>query len=200
MNFYHQLPLPQLPLCFHSCLDFDRRDLVDVVNDSQPVSYGHVYRDGEGIPQRVCRYRFGRLQDPSLCQWLYHNLPQAAQLRFMAFESSHGLFPPHIDGRRWALNYVIDTGGAGVRTQWYQQRDHSLVREHKQPGYQIDSSTEHIWWHNMQLVAEIEMLPCTWYLIRTDILHGVTDIPDQRRAISCTVPLSWAEHQLREHA
>lgn len=196
MQYYHEISLPPVPPELVPAVDFDDPSAISVVIDSQPVDYGHRYLDQQGSPWAVCRYRFGKIVDEPLLAWLRTQLPQTAGLRFMALESSRGIFPPHIDGRPWALNYIIDTGGSAVRTQWYRQHDHSVIRDGKQPGYQINRDCDHIWWHNMDLLAEVAVPPARWYLIRTTVLHGVTEISGCRKGISISASEDWVQSLL----
>lgn len=81
----------------------------------------------------------------------------------------------HIDSRRFAtLQYIIDTGGDEVHTNFYQEHGGPLYRD-TAPDLEYD---------DVDLIDTVHMKKNCWYLFRTDVLHDVTEIQSVRRHIS----------------
>jgi hypothetical protein len=89
------------------------------------------------------------------------------------------IVPPHTDGERsgcrckHVLQYLIDTGGHGVKTRWWQQNHQPLIRE------RMVTLGE-----DKTLIAETVFETGTWSLFRADIIHSVEMITGARRAFS----------------
>jgi hypothetical protein len=82
---------------------------------------------------------------------------------------------PHCDKRRWALNYVFQTGGPDVSTTLYQEKGHDLVR---QPGCRLTN------FDALDVVESVVVAPCKWHLLSTRVLHGVTNVNTVRKAVT----------------
>ena len=85
----------------------------------------------------------------------------------------------HRDRRRWALNYLIDTGGSAVTTQW-----------HQIPGVPIidvlnpETKSRALNATDVRTILQKTVEPSRWHLISTEVLHSVTGVTGRRQAVT----------------
>lgn len=182
MIFFKELNLPNVPEEYLNCLNFDDPTLIDTFIDADPVNYGQEYKTDNQV-LKVCRYRFGNILYTPLLDWLKQNISPYVTNNASVLESSHGIFPMHIDKRKYALNYLIDTGGDNVITSWHQEHGKPIFRTGKVRGKQVGDDNL-IWTHNTDLLDSVKIEKHKWYLIRTNVLHSVSHIFGTRKGIS----------------
>ena len=125
--------------------------------------------------------------EEQLGQIIYHELPWEFQswvndnitdqyLR-IKFSIHHGkIAPPHTDYlREYGINYIHVLGGDNVKTVWYQEHGHPVVRpgRHRQPDYA-----------KLTVLDEIVLPAGQWHVLRTDILHSVENLQSNRVRIA----------------
>jgi hypothetical protein len=106
--------------------------------------------------------------------------------------------PAHTDGRRGqqVLQYMFETGGADVRTAWWQEDGHTIYREvavfnNPQGSKEIDdiANEKHIAIHKMDL-AGLTLLDSAvlekghWYMLETNVIHSVHNVRNKRLALT----------------
>ena len=116
-------------------------------------------------------YRYGiTLQ---LQEWLAVNI-SAVDNRVGCQVMNSDIYP-HCDFRKWAINYILDTGGSNVITTFYKKEGKDLVGEPRSIATDIDE---------LETVLSIQIEPKKWHLLHTNILHGVTGITHSRYAVT----------------
>lgn len=97
----------------------------------------------------------------------------------------------HTDLRRlFALNYMIFTGGDGVTTSFYRDRNEDICRggtgfENKKIP-EMDTVNGAVNYDNLDCVASFQATKGKWYLLRVNALHEVDHLQSTRSSI--TVP------------
>jgi hypothetical protein len=86
-------------------------------------------------------------------------------------------FNPHTDATRgdYILNYLIDTGGTSVATQWYQQHGWPIVRN---SGIFLEN------FDNLILIHSENIPSRTWFTVNSRILHTVVGLERPRISLS----------------
>lgn len=175
MKVWVELNLPPIP---DQLLDFE----VAVPNRSVgDIGYGkkQIKEGRELVP---CSYTNSTIDYQPLLDWLHANLSLMGDRVFFQYQTA-GAHIVHTDlRRRWALNYIIETGGSNVKTAWYHQRGMPLVRGTKGPGMQTD--TGNVDYNELDKVDEIVCQQHKWYLISTGVLHDVDSVETVRKSIS----------------
>lgn len=108
---------------------------------------------------------------PDLGEWLTQNI--SIQMRLAAVQKIDDNMPPHCDKRHWAVNYLIDTGGDEVTTDFYKAPDCELL--HPPCSWQDGP---------MEKIYSIIIEPNRWHIINTRVLHGVNNVKGTRTAVS----------------
>lgn len=111
-----------------------------------------------------------------LKNWLQQNI--CADLSIAGVQIITGNVALHRDKRRWALNYLLDTGGQNVITSW-----------HRIPGVpDVDPLNPETAARALSATTEIlESLQVElhrWHLISTEVLHQVTGVEHTRIAVT----------------
>lgn len=92
-----------------------------------------------------------------LRSYLKKIFPDMTKFRYQTLRKD---IPVHIDiGRKFAINYIVSTGGTDVNTVWYKK----------------DGSTE---------VFRVKLPSNTWHKLEVDKHHNVTGITDDRVAVT----------------
>lgn len=174
MKVWVELNLPPIP---EELLLFEEEPPNRKVGD---IGYGKKQiKDGrELVP---CSYTNTTVTHQPLLDWLEKTLPIMGRV-FLQYQST-GAHIVHTDlKRRWALNYIVETGGDNVVTAWYQQHGMPLVRGTKGPGMQTD--TGNVDYSELTKVDQVVCQQHKWYLISTGVLHDVDSVETLRRSIS----------------
>ena len=152
---FSYLNLPALPLELEQlCLDnialIDNDARLNELNKKEGIGHSITY-----IPQAVQNWIFKNILVPN-----FNPIPPEMMTKTMLHVSHYikhqegtGVHPTHIDyGRKYAINYIINTGGDNVKTYWTDNSKNNIIEE---------------------LVIE----PKRWHIIKVNpAWHGVTGI------------------------
>jgi hypothetical protein len=99
---------------------------------------------------------------------------------------NNGIMLPHTDyKRKFAINYFIDTGGENVITSWYRETNKPIYnREHYHVGPKQSNGNEIVKYEDLELLDSVKCQKNKWYIIRTDVIHGVANLNGIRKFIS----------------
>jgi hypothetical protein len=184
MKYHRQVNLPPIPtelLRFRSSIDPSQVITVD------DIGYGHTHKKGNR-DLVSCRYVWAKIKDyQPLMNWLTQHIPNlnlqsvTAQMQ-ESKENKPSTHIVHSDiGRKFALNYIIDTGGDAI-TSWYQENGKPITRTKIRGGQQSDSGF--VDYNNLEILESAVLEKNKWYLIATSILHDVDNIVGSRKSIS----------------
>jgi len=151
------------------------------------IGYGYNHKKGNRSIVS-CGYVWARIKDyKPLMDWLNQTIPYLdPSLVIAQMQTSKENMPSthtvHSDiGRKFALNYIIDTGGDAI-TSWYQENGKQISRTKIQGGQQSDSGF--VDYNNLELLESAVLEKNKWYLISTNVLHDVDNIVGSRKSIS----------------
>lgn len=84
---------------------------------------------------------------------------------------------PHTDMKRgdFCIQWLITTGGDNVKTRWWKEKDKDLIRPPWTP--KLD-------YNDLDLVDEINWVPNHWGIFRTDVIHSVNGVMNERKAFA----------------
>jgi hypothetical protein len=159
--------LPPIPVEF----------LLDPIPDFSESNIGYS-DDGSGWSNTYTRW--GINQD--LTQWLQAHISSDVKMsgvQIMSWDES--VLPgerkvnPHCDYRKWALNYVYETGGENVATSFYCEKDQRILRD---PGCRIINPS------SLTALKTVVIEPNRWHIINTNVLHGVSNVETTRKAVT----------------
>ena len=184
MEYYQQLSWPRVP-----------KELLDQISfagqNTVVLDYGQrYYRDQQEI--HAPYWTTGKISSLELEAWLLENIPlpnlnrvMTSQILCQSRDPNYCEMIPHVDVMRpVAINYFIDTGGENATTTWYQEKDQPIVRKVRR-GFNPQQTFEgHVGYHDLTEIAQVQAQPNTWYLYRTDIIHGVKNLTGTRKYIS----------------
>lgn len=111
----------------------------------------------------------------SIHQWIDQHICQnwiEAGLYVIHGDQNHGTILPHTDQTRaLSLLYLLDPGGSNVRTEFWQEKNHSIHREMKTlvGDYSLLDPLKSVQWPLK-----------TWILLNTNILHSVEQMTAKR--------------------
>ena len=117
---------------------------------------------------------------PEFESWFRNNISETAKLPRFATHMNDPAHPitflaAHCDFQRnYALNYVHVPGGKKVKTVFYQEQGHPVIRGTAVVGYKAP----------LIKLAEINIPVNTWHLLRTDIIHSVEFMTSPRIRIT----------------
>jgi hypothetical protein len=118
----------------------------------------------------------------SLVEWLLTNITtnvNMAGLQKITWNdqvcAGDRIINPHCDKRKWAINYIIETGGPAVTTTFYHQPNFSVLRD---PATRVPVGTE------LKMIKQVIIEPNKWHILNTNVLHGVENVETQRQAIT----------------
>lgn len=115
----------------------------------------------------------------ALLMWLSENITK--QVNIAGIQQITGEVPPHSDKRKWALNYLIDTGGPEVHTNFLSQTGHELIREPGTRPIGVDNE--------LNVVYSKVIEPNRWHILNTNVYHSVTGVTGTRKAITVGINL-----------
>lgn len=146
---------------------------------NEHITKEHYY---QGQKVLACRCLYVNILWQSLQDWFSETVfgsKKDLTIWYTTIKNNHkntnGRMFMHIDTRRSAaLQYVIDTGGDNVRTNFYQERGGPLFQE----------TLTDLEYDDVDLIDSVHMKKNCWYLFRTDVLHDVTELENTRRHIS----------------
>lgn len=152
---FSYLNLPQIPrelelLCLKNIELIDNDPNLNKLNKLEGIGHSITY-----IPQLVQSWLMQNILLPN-----FNPIPEEMKRKTMLHVSHYikhqegtGVHPTHIDyGRKYAINYIIDTGGTDVKTFWTDDTKKQIIKE---------------------LVIE----PRRWHVIKVNpAWHGVTGI------------------------
>ena len=142
------------------------------------IKDGKSYRNSRGF-----RYTL----DQQVSDWVHQHLSdQYTDCGLSVIHGPDGLLAPHTDQtRRFAVLYTFDTGGADVRTAFYQEDGYPVERELREFGTDYDRLKE---------VHAVQFPLRTWVIMNTNVLHSVENLISDRVQIQFglnSVPSDW---------
>jgi len=110
-------------------------------------------------------------------QWVLDNIGEYSQMGSQLMRNGDA-FTPHTDGgpRRYILNYLVESGGAQVETQFLEEPEKGLIREGV--PIQIPDGS------NLVLVKSVVAPEKSWMMIFGKIVHSVVGITGKRIQLS----------------
>jgi hypothetical protein len=163
----------------------------DYANDMKPDLAGRLHpkdvvaiKDGKSYRNsRGFRYTL----DQQVSDWIHQHLSdQYTDCGLSVIHGPDGLLAPHTDQtRRFAVLYTFDTGGADVRTAFYQEHGYPVERELREFGTDYDRLKE---------VHAVQFPLRTWVIMNTNVLHSVENLVSDRIQIQFglnEVPDDW---------
>jgi hypothetical protein len=119
------------------------------------------------------------ITDIKLKTWLKFNICQDADSYTASFAQGTNNISsqlPHVDfSRRYTLNYILDTGGDNVLTNFYCEDGFNLLR--------TDIPDRSYQYKNLNLIDSVQFEPNRWHILNTKIIHGVTNIISPRISV-----------------
>jgi len=116
--------------------------------------------------------------DYKTTQWCKQNISQKLQslvINYQGIDKTNSTAVPHTDTtRQWTLMWFTDTGGTDVKTVFWQERGHDIVRE---PRYYPK---------NYEDLIELESHVFDkhrWVLINSQVIHSVENLQSVRKSI-----------------
>lgn len=181
--------------------------LVQQVLDSVDVGYREnknvqfetrAHTEQEGIDMRIkpfvlagsthqrAIYRRYEL-DERAAEWVRQSIGPYSQLGSQLMRDGTA-FTPHTDGgpRRYIANYIIHTGGPEVKTQWFRQPGHDVIREGRPLQFPVAV--------DLELVKSTIFPQRGWSVIFGKIIHAVTNMTSPRVQIS----ISFSDEQFKQ--
>ena len=171
-------PIPSELLIFDSAVDIELSD----------TGYGKRFvKDGRLL--KNAGYSNSIPLQPELIKWIREHVPGVSQSDITYQVSEHPVCGTHIVhsdiNRKYALNYIFETGGHDAYTNWFQEKDKPLHRNKESGNRQSDSGIVN--YKNLELLASVRIPINTWVLIATDILHDVDVVIGQRKSITISI-------------
>lgn len=188
MTYYKHLNFPQVPKNLIS-LDIHNPDYYTFVKSIPVFNYGNDhYLNGQFIEPPG--YFIYSVNYQPLLDWFLEFVPAYDQTQSLSLiitkHANQGRMIVHTDiSRKFAVNYIIDTGGDQVSTNWWKELGHSPIRGEKLPGKQTD--TGHVKYDNLELLESVICEKNNWYMIQTNVLHDVSNISSPRIFLSFPV-------------
>ena len=200
MWLYKFIDAPELPpeleakvmaLYNHPDKESRRINSNDYANDMKPDLAGRLHpkdvvaiKDGKSYRNsRGFRYTL----DQQVSDWIHQHLTnQYTDCGLSVIHGPDGLLAPHTDQtRRFAILYMFDTGGADVRTAFYQEHGYPVERELREFGTDYSKLNE---------VHAVQFPLRTWVIMNTNVLHSVENLVSDRIQIQFglnEVPDDW---------
>jgi hypothetical protein len=185
MHYYRRLDIEPIPPQLLENLELEELKTVD------DIGYGNQYIDHSGERIENASYSLYKVSaETELAAWLatkFTNFLPNFYWKLQCSQAQNNRESRHIAhtdvNRTVAINYIIDTGGERVRTNWYRERGQSTHRGFKQPGELVPGKTE-LDYSELELLESVECLAGSWYMIQTDVIHDVSGITGLRRSLS----------------
>lgn len=152
-------------------------EFVDQQTGVEQYKNRKLVKDGSVIGSRRQR----GLQMPSEWgEWVKKNIvKEYIETSVRVSEGNSTVHGAHCDFRRkWKLYYLLERGGDGATTTFYQQRDFPIVRDEI-----TDLDSELITCNNygdLTIVDRVQWPLHQWVLLNTMILHGVEGVTGSR--------------------
>lgn len=129
---------------------------------------------------------------PLVANWVSKNItPNFGQVGSQVIY--HGqTFSPHTDGgpREYILNYIVETGGENVETQWFEEPGYPLVRE---PSMQYPDPS------HLKAVKKVVFPKGSWTMLYGRIIHAVAGVEGQRVQLSIALSKEEFKRLKEEH-
>lgn len=111
--------------------------------------------------------------------WLAEHITK--QVNLAGIQQITGDVPVHTDKRNWALNYILDTGGPNVHTNFLCQHGFEPVRGPSARPSGIEGE--------LAVTNSVVIEPNRWHILNTHVYHSVTGVESMRRAITIGINL-----------
>lgn len=131
--------------------------------------------------------RFRYTLDQQVSDWIHKNLSnQYIDCGLSVTFGPSGLLAPHTDAlRHFAVLYTFETGGADVRTIFYQEDNYPIERPLRVFGHNYSKLNE---------VHTVQFPSRTWIIMNAHVLHSVENLVSDRVQIQLSlnsVPNEW---------
>lgn len=178
MYFKRITHLPPIP---PELLTFDEKIVISLPDSG----YGRRFiKDGRLLENSCVRY--GLLSNHLLIDWIQGYFPRMPEENITFQLAEQGTHIVHSDVRRkYALNYIFDTGGSSAYTSWYQEKGKPLHRIKASGRKQTDDGF--VDYKDLEMLSSVRIPNNTWILMASDILHDVDVIVGQRKSISISI-------------
>lgn len=114
-------------------------------------------------------------------QWVRDNISADCSEISAQYIGEGAAFSPHTDGgpRQYILNYLIQTGGDAVETQWWQEEGEDLIR----PGTPLQFP----YTDKLKLIRSTVFDVGSWSALYGKVIHSVTNLTGKRIALSIAI-------------
>jgi hypothetical protein len=195
-----QITLPQVPLPPQMFIDRARKMTTEFYagekNEQDTPDNAHVYNTGyadreylrNGVLMKNRRQHVFSIGE-DFEKWVADNIhpfPYEAGVS-ISVPPDRTFQGPHCDlRRRYVLNYILDTGGENVRTQWWREKGYPLERLHESgpegKSYWVKD------YNDLELIDDVVFSPGIWVLLNPKILHSVENITGYRSFLTISLP------------
>lgn len=148
-----------------------------------PYAIRDLTRNGESVANiRVPRYYVNEEFE----QWVKENIVKDFTEASISISSTYaGSLGAHSDRKRdYGLLYVVRQGGPDVRTVFYQQKGHSVIRNRY---VSIDD------YDQLDIIDVADLGVNRWVLLDARILHSVENVVDQRISFQISIDRDLSE-------
>jgi hypothetical protein len=138
-----------------------------------------------------CIYKYGKINQGPLVDWILKEIRdfKISLIQWQSQIPANNLPSTHVVhsdiDRKYALNYIIKTGGEDVITSWYHEKNKPIFRTKTSGGQQSDNGIVN--YENLTLLDSTVFKPFTWYLLNVSILHDVDNIVSNRESITLSI-------------
>ena len=176
------MDFPEVPEHFLEESDFT------MVTNVEDIGYSlkHEYK---GQLLNSTSYKVYRSKNDEFKNWFSKNLfvlPSHQPIEFQKQQARFGTIGTHIVHsdivRTFAVNYVFETGGDNVTTNWYKERGFPLYRTKSYGGKQADSGS--VKYDDLECLDSVVLKKNRWYILDVRVLHDVQNIINCRKSLT----------------
>ena len=194
MQLFAKINLPPIPAEFFSFQYID--PVYGILNTTNHMDYGYTHEFANQILPTT-NQQVWTIRHPDYQSWLQSNIPVDGIDKLLCWSSMDGnprLLPVHSDRSGCvSLNYIVNSGGTTVTTNWYQEKNQPLVRKPKKLGQQSD--TGRVNYDDCARVDSVAFKSGEWAVLRVDVLHDVRDITGTR----CIWSMKYDKIEMWDH-
>lgn len=110
---------------------------------------------------------------PELKDWIFQNISE--DIRLAGVQIITDDVPMHCDKRKWALNYLVETGGDQVITGFFKLRGQPTVQPPAARAKYVLGAEE---------IVKTTFVTGRWHLLNTNVMHSVVGVTGRRVAIT----------------
>jgi hypothetical protein len=159
-------------------LDISNYNNDELQYEGKGLRVGH-YKD---IKYKNSLYKRWPLLSP-LSTWIEENIPcnfnqVGIQKIEPVIEKTKLLAHCDKEPRRWTILYILDLGGEGIFTNFYQEEDKPILREYGDVANDYNSLVN---------IGSIKFEKCTWVLLNGLVMHDVDHLKHSRISITGSI-------------